>query len=140
MKKNLPLKTPILWNPISTCPAATVILVFPLIPGVEHSETLASFSFPSSLLNPCPGGVAQAVTQKPTEELYKDSFTLPPVPHLAGTRTALSLAPKAVRGEHLATQCWNQQRISVSWSHLHTHEGFLFSQQPWEVTPHRCWD
>lgn len=123
-----------------TCAAATVILVLPLIPGVEHSETLASFSFPSSLLNPCPGGVAQAVTQKPTEDLYKDSFTLPPVPHLAGTRTALSLAPKAVRGEHLATQCWNQQRISVSWSHLHTHEGFLFSQQPWEVTPHRCWD
>lgn len=76
----------------------------------------------------------------PTEDLYKESFTLPSVPHQAATRTALSLAPKAAKGERLVTQCWNQQGISVSWSHLHSQEGFLFSQQPWEVTPHRCWD
>lgn len=121
-------------NSLSACPAAKVFLVFPLTPAVGHS------SVPSSLLNPCPGAVAQVVTQKPTEDFYKDSLALPPAPHVAGTRTALCLAPRAARAERLVTQCWNQQGIPVSWSHLHTHEGLLFSQQPWEGTPHRCWD
>lgn len=121
-------------NSLSTRPASKVFLVFPLTRAVGHS------SVPSSLLNPRPGAVAQVVTQKPREDFYKESLALPPAPHVAGTRTALSLAPRAARGERLGTQCWNQPGIPVSWSHLHTHEGLLFSQQPWEVTPHRCWD
>lgn len=84
--------------------------------------------------------MTQAVTQKAAPDLYRDGFTLPVGAHPVGVRTALSLAPKTARGERLVSQCWNQQGISVSWSHLLPDEGFLFSQQSWEVSPHRCWD
>ncbi|XP_056878850.1 paired box protein Pax-4-like [Takifugu flavidus] len=104
--------------------------------GVGHSETLASFSFPSSFLNPSPGAVTQSVTQKAMAELYRDGFALPTGAYQAGARTALSLASKPARGEHLGSQCWNQQGISVSWSHLNPDEGFLFSQQSWELSQH----
>lgn len=73
------------------------------------------------------------MTDKTVLDAHRERFIFPLVHHHADTRTPFPVATEAVRGDHLVTQCWNQQGISFTWSPFQTDEKFLFSQQPWEV-------
>lgn len=97
-----------------------------------QAEKPTSISYSPSFLHQ-----SQTVTEKTVVDLHRERFPFPLVSHLTDTRTPPSLAAEALRGDQLATQYWNQQGISLTWSHFQTDEKLLFSQQPWEVTPHR---
>ncbi|XP_073336509.1 paired box protein Pax-4 [Pagrus major] len=110
---------------------------FPSETGMGNSD-LSTISVPVSFLHQS----NQTLTDKTPLDLHRDRFTFPLVHHHVDARAPLSLATEPIRAEHAVTQCWNQQGgpLSLPWSQFQTDERFLFTQQPWDVNPHRYLD
>ncbi|XP_070785398.1 paired box protein Pax-4 [Enoplosus armatus] len=100
--------------------------------GVGHSDSLTSISVSPSFLHQSNNMMAQTMADKTTLDVHRDRSTLPLVHHHTDTRTSLPLATETTRTD--------QQGISFTWSQFQTDERFLFTQQPWDVNPHRYLD
>ncbi|XP_076578471.1 paired box protein Pax-4 [Chaetodon auriga] len=113
---------------------------YPTETGVGISEDLTSISVPPSFLHQPNSMMVQTMTDKTPLDLHRDRFTFPVIHYHTDARTSLPLATETIRTDHPVTQCWSQQGISFTWSQFQTDDRFLFTQQPWDVNPHRCLD
>ncbi|KAG7497096.1 paired box protein Pax-4-like [Solea senegalensis] len=102
--------------------------ISPTETGIRGSGRLASVSMPPSFFQQ-PNNMSTPSTDAASLALHTDRHTFPLVHHLTDTRTSLPLRTER-------TPCWNQQGISLAWSHFHKDQRFVFNQQHWDVSTH----
>nr|XP_046235427.1 paired box protein Pax-4-like [Scatophagus argus] len=89
--------------------------LFPPQTGMGNSKHLTSIKVPPSFLHQSNNMMAQTKADKTSLDLHRDTFTFPLAHHHADSTTT-----ETVRADSAATQCWNQQGISFTWSQFQT--------------------